>query len=138
MRVFFGLLLVFFALSAQAEQVTVLRVLDGDTVVIDYQCSPLLPGESLSIRLAGIDTPESHTNLAKCETELVAGVMAGDFLKNALPVGTPVLLEVIGPDKYSCRMVGRLSFGGIDISQMMIDAGFARPYDGGAKSSWCE
>jgi micrococcal nuclease len=123
---------------AMAEQVTVARVLDGDTFVIDYPCSPLLPGKSLSIRLFGIDTPESHRNIAKCEAEVDAGTRAADFMRGVLKPGARVDLTVMGPDKYACRIDAMASLNGVDLATLMIKAGHARAYDGGTKSSWCE
>jgi endonuclease YncB( thermonuclease family) len=124
--------------AAGAESVTVSRVLDGDTFVIDTPCSPLLPGKNLSIRIAGIDTPESSRTFAKCEKEVAAGLAAKVFMRSLLPPGSSVALTVVGPDKYSCRIVADAAIDGKDLATAMLEAGHARPYDGGRKSSWCD
>jgi micrococcal nuclease len=51
-----GILFLIAGIVQASEQVTVQRVIDGDTLKIIYQ------GQEESVRLIGIDTPESRTN----------------------------------------------------------------------------
>lgn len=134
---FRAIFLAFLATSASAETATVSRVLDGDTIVIDYPCSLLLPDRKMSVRIAGIDTPESRANGAKCDAELRAGLDAKSAMKALVRPGSVVELTVEGPDKYACRIVASVALDGVDLGAAMIAAGHARPYDGGAKSDWC-
>lgn len=63
---------------------TVVRVVDGDTVVVD------LGGRSETVRLIGVDTPETK----KPDTPVQCyGPEASAFTTALLPPGTPVRLE---------------------------------------------
>ncbi len=80
-------LLFFFVLPCFADLYTVVRVVDGDTIDIDYN------GEKERIRLLNVDTPESvHPNKTK-NTEL--GKKASDYTKKRL-TGKSVSLEFGG------------------------------------------
>ncbi len=62
---------------------TVSSVIDGDTI------RAIIDGKQTSIRLIGIDTPESSTST---RPEECGGAEATNFLHNILPPGTPILL----------------------------------------------
>lgn len=70
--------------AAAAGEATVVRVVDGDTVVVD------LGGREESVRLVGIDTPES---VARDRPDECYGVEAADRLRALLPAGTAVRLR---------------------------------------------
>ena len=56
-----------------------------------------------------------------------------------LPIGTMVELSQIDDDKYLGRIDARVALpDGRDVSEIMIHEKLARPYDGGARQSWCE
>jgi micrococcal nuclease len=69
---------------AGSDNATVLRVVDGDTVVVQ------VGGSEETIRLIGIDTPES---VARDEPVECYGPEASDRLGQLLPRGTAVRLE---------------------------------------------
>ena len=100
--------------------------LDGDTIWCD--------GEK--IRLMDFDTPETFR--AKCEDELVAGYHAKERLIAILRTPEAALtIERHGVDKYR-RSLGRLYVNGIPVSDLMIQAGLARPYKGKKREPWCK
>lgn len=73
---------------------TVERVVDGDTIMVRAN------GQSVSVRMIGINCPESvHPDDSKNSEE---GVAASDFTKQLLPEGTVVYLEqdVSEADQY--------------------------------------
>lgn len=73
---------------------TVERVVDGDTIMVRTY------GQSVSVRMIGINCPESvHPDDSKNSEE---GVAASDFTKQLLPEGTVVYLEqdVSEADQY--------------------------------------
>lgn len=77
------------------EQVTLERVVDGDTIIVDFP-----DGESERVRLIGIDAPESvHPDEARNTQE---GVDASDYLKGLITPGQTLYLEkdVSDCDKY--------------------------------------
>jgi endonuclease YncB( thermonuclease family) len=132
------LALLFVFTTAKAEPVTVLRVIDGDTLIIGELCSPLLPGSLLRIRVRGIDTPESRRPPAKCASEAAAGKAATLHARTLVKPGDVVRLSRPGPDKYACRIVADVRLAsGRDFGAAMIAAGHARAYDGKRKASWC-
>ena len=82
------------ALPEGWEQVTLLRVVDGDTIQVDRE------GEACKVRLIGVDTPESvHADQSK---NTPAGEAASAYTKEQLPEGMTLYLEkdVSDTDKY--------------------------------------
>jgi len=119
-------------LPACAETVVATRpvlLIDGDTVEID----------GVRIRLLGIDTPETFRS--RCEAELVLGLKAKERLRQLLDSGA-VTYESHGFDRYG-RTLARVYVGSVDVSQVLLDEGFALPYrPGGAAKlarlrAWC-
>ncbi len=103
----------------------VVRVIDGDTVVVDLDLGWHTWRREEHVRLAGVDTPERGT--ADWGT-------AKAFVERLLPNGTEVLLisEKLS-EKYG-RTLGRIiRRDGRDVGAELIREGLAKPYFGGAK-----
>jgi endonuclease YncB( thermonuclease family) len=140
------IILLFFVTSAHAEptekhgviyDVQVLRVIDGDTVVI---AAPYLPDplkKELSIRVYGIDTPEKGFR-AKCAEENTEGLTATEFTKQKVSSATKIQIELLDWDKFGGRVLGNVIIDGVSLRQDLINAKLAREYYGEAKQSWCE
>lgn len=114
----------------------VIRVLDGDTVEID---APFLPKELkqvLKLRIEGVDTPEKGSRAA-CDGERTKAEYATDFTKRMVGLSRQHSIIIEGWDKYGGRIIGDVLLDGRSLKSMLIDSGFARPYDGGKKMSWC-
>jgi len=69
---------------------TIIRVIDGDTVVVDIDLGFNVVLRDQHVRLAGIDTPETRTH---DKEEKVRGLAAKARLKALLPVGGSRILE---------------------------------------------
>lgn len=112
------------------------RVLDGDTV--EFQATFLPPelGNTLKIRVLGVDTPEKAPR-AKCEREAQLGQMATDFTKKVITSGRQIYVELKEWDKFGGRVLGDVIIDNQRLSTMLIQNGLARPYRGEAKQSWC-
>jgi len=125
------------ATPALADQYEITRVIDGDTVeiAVDFLPAPLPP--KLSIRVIGIDTPEKAPR-AQCEAEAKKAVEATRFTKRAVAEATKTEVYLLKWDKYGGRVLGSVVFDGVSLSDSLISAGLARPYNGEAKQSWCE
>lgn len=96
---------------------------DGDTI-------------SLSIRLAGVDTPELG-HLAKCAEEARMAETARRYVASQInAVDRRVEIEITGSDKYS-RTLARVFVDGRDLSRLLIAAGLGRAYEGGKREGWC-
>ncbi len=107
------------------------RVVDGDTIDISIDLGFDLTKKE-RVRLAGIDTPEKRTKNPK-EKEM--GYQATEFLEMHLMEATKLTVKTEKDGKFG-RMLGWLYKSEEDtmsINQIMIDKGYAWPYDGGTK-----
>jgi endonuclease YncB( thermonuclease family) len=115
----------------------IIRVNDGDTVVISapFLPSPLKP--ELAVRIFGVDTPEKG-HRAQCPSEDQRGQMATAFTKNAVAKSLKRQVTLYGWDKFGGRVLGDIILDGISLRAELIRNGFAREYFGDAKQSWCQ
>ena len=114
----------------------ILRVSDGDTVVI---AAPFLPAPlkpELAIRIYGVDTPEKG-HRAQCPSEDQRGQAASAFTKNAVATTQKHQVTLYGWDKFGGRVLGDIILNGVSLRSELIRNGFAREYYGEAKQSWC-
>lgn len=112
------------------------RVVDGDTVLMVVPELPAPLGNTLYLRILGIDAPEVHA--PKCAEERRRGVQATEFLRDAVASVTHV--RICGWDKYGMRILGDLlrEGAGPPISEWMLTHGHAQPYSGaGPHPTWC-
>ena len=113
------------------------KVLDGDTidVVIDLGFDL---AKTERVRIAGVDTPEKRTRNLE---EKALGLDATNWLKEKLNQTIKgedelvVRTELVGGVGKYGRLLGWLYVGVSDISlnALMIEEGYAWPYDGGTK-----
>lgn len=144
MKVLLTVLLLLFTASLNAQKqkpgvmydVQVVRVIDGDTVVIaaPWLLAPLKP--ELAVRVFGVDTPEKGSK-AKCPQEDQLGRMATSFTKSVVGSGNRVQMYLIDWDKYGGRVLGDIVVNGNSLRMLLIQKGYAREYYGTAKTSWC-
>ena len=114
----------------------ILRVIDGDTYIIAAPWLPPELGKTISLRVLGIDTPE-HGKKAKCKAEADLADKATAAAKDLIRKAKVVTVTLSHWDKYGGRIDGSVILDGQSIADMLIGAGLARPYNGGAKRSWC-
>ena len=119
----------------------ILRITDGDTVVI---AAPFLPAPlkpELAVRVYGVDTPEKGFR-AQCESEKQRGEAASAFTKKAIEsaaaTGGKFQVTMYGWDKFGGRVLGDILVNGQSLRAALIANGFAREYYGDAKQSWCQ
>ena len=116
---------------------TIVRVNDGDTVVI---AAPFLPAPlkpELAVRIFGVDTPEKGFR-AKCPQEDARGQAATKFTKAAVEQSTKHQVVLYDWDKFGGRVLGDMILNGQSLRSMLIQNGYAREYYGDAKQSWCQ
>lgn len=114
----------------------IVRVNDGDTVVI---AAPFLPAPlkpELAIRIFGVDTPEKGFR-AQCPQEDQRGQAATAFTKNAVSSTQIHQVVLYGWDKFGGRVLGDMILNGVSLRAELIKNGYAREYFGEAKTSWC-
>jgi endonuclease YncB( thermonuclease family) len=114
----------------------IVRVNDGDTVVI---AAPFLPAPlkpELAVRIYGVDTPEKGFR-AQCPGEDQRGQAATAFTKKAVESTQKHQVVLYGWDKFGGRVLGDMILNGVSLRAELIKNGFAREYYGEAKQSWC-
>ena len=114
----------------------IVRVSDGDTIVIaaPFLPQPLKP--ELAVRVFGVDTPEKG-HRAQCASEAQRGEAASAFTKQAIANAQKRQIVLMDWDKYGGRVLGDVLLNGQSLRGMLIANGFAREYYGEAKTSWC-
>ena len=114
----------------------IIKVSDGDTIVI---AAPFLPAPlkpQLAVRIFGVDTPEKGFR-AKCESENQRGLAATEFTKKLVGASQKRQVILYDWDKFGGRVLGDMILDGKSLRQQLIANGFAREYFGEAKQSWC-
>ncbi len=115
----------------------ILRVSDGDTIVIaaPFLPQPLKP--ELAVRIFGVDTPEKGFR-GQCDSEKQRGEAASVFTKNLVNSSQQRQVVLYGWDKFGGRVLGDIILNGQSLRAQLIANGFAREYYGDAKQSWCQ
>ena len=114
----------------------ILRVSDGDTIVISAPFLPKPLKPELAVRIYGVDTPEKG-HRAQCPSEAQRGEAASAFTKNAVATTQKHQVTLYAWDKFGGRVLGDIILNGQSLRAMLIANGFAREYYGEAKGSWC-
>ena len=105
---------------------------DGDTITVTIPSWPKLVGYKIGVRIAGIDTPELRGSSGETkEKALKAKKMVTDLCIKA----DSLFLRNITRGKYF-RIVADVYADNINISNALLDAKLAIPYDGGTKPAW--
>jgi endonuclease YncB( thermonuclease family) len=114
----------------------IIRVSDGDTIVIaaPFLPQPLKP--ELAVRIYGVDTPEKGFR-GQCDSEKQRGEAASVFTKNLVNASQQRQVVLYGWDKFGGRVLGDIILNGQSLRSQLIANGFAREYYGDAKQSWC-
>ena len=136
--VFFSVALI--ALSALADDFLNMREFrdnvcyDGDTC---YVTAPTLPEplQKMSVRILGIDTPEMR---AECAEEKKLALKGREFANRMFRAAEKIEFANLKWDKYGGRILADVYLDGKLYKDEIINAGLAKPYDGGTKESWCE
>lgn len=136
LRLIFSLF-IFISINAQAQTVDVdrvVRVYDGDTITVDIAQWPAIVGESISVRIRGIDTPEIR---GKCEEEKIKARQARDYVADLLSDAEQVQLTNIERGKYF-RLIADVLIDDQDLATQVLQQQLARPYEGGKRQPWCD
>jgi endonuclease YncB( thermonuclease family) len=115
----------------------IIRVSDGDTIVISAPFLPAPLKPELAVRIFGVDTPEKGFR-GQCDSEKARGEAASAFTKNAVNAAAQRQVILYGWDKFGGRVLGDIILNGQSLRAMLIQNGFAREYYGDAKQSWCQ
>jgi endonuclease YncB( thermonuclease family) len=115
----------------------IIRVSDGDTIVIaaPFLPQPLKP--ELAVRIYGVDTPEKG-HRGQCDSEKQRGEAASVFTKRLVQASQQRQVVLYGWDKFGGRVLGDIILNGQSLRAQLIANGYAREYYGDAKQSWCQ
>ena len=111
----------------------VIRVIDGDTFVVDIDQFPDLIGKHISVRIYGIDTPELR---GKCDREKDLAVKAKERVEALLNSSETIVLENLSRGSFF-RIVADVIVDGVDLGELILNEGLAMPYRSGRESLWC-
>ena len=119
--------------TAEAEQpdtqAVIIRVTDGDTLLVSIPSFPPILGQNISVRLAGCDTPELKSDNPEVRNKALEAKAMTEALA---PPGSTVWLRDIRRDKYF-RLLARVEANGVDVAERLLTLGLALPYAGGKK-----
>ena len=106
---------------------SVLKIIDGDTIEVDFDLGFGVWLRNQRIRLDGIDTPESRTS---DKEEKVRGTLSKEKLKEILGKDIQITTKIDPNEKYG-RILGVLvNKDGINVNQWLIDNNYAVKYSG--------
>lgn len=115
----------------------IMRIVDGDTLKADAGAD--MPSElaMLSVRIRGIDTAEKGGR-ARCDSERARGQAATAFTAAAVAGAARIVVRDPEWGKWGGRVVADVLIDGRSLAAALLEAGHARPYDGGRRGSRCE
>ena len=114
----------------------IIRISDGDTIVI---AAPFLPAPlkpQLAVRIYGVDTPEKGWR-AQCPQEAQRAEMASAWTTQLIKSAPRHQVILYKWDKFGGRVIGDIIVNGQSVRRGLIANGHAREYYGKAKTSWC-
>lgn len=107
----------------------VISVHDGDTFRCDVDPWQPIIGSRIAVRVNGVDTPEMNDTRPEIREKAIA---AKQFVIGKLQSAKVIELRNVKRGKYF-RIVADIYVDGKSLAEMLLDAGLARPYDGGKK-----
>ncbi len=116
----------------------VVKIIDGDTIRVDVDLGFGIWSRNETVRLYGIDTPESRTRDLE---EKKYGLSAKQFLTNMLDDSGGIKLKSHGKGKFG-RILGELwrttNYADKSINEYMVEKHHAAPYHGQSKQDIAE
>lgn len=112
-----------------------LRNYDGDTLTVNIPTVHPLLGRDILVRVEGVDSPEIE---GKNQCERLAARRVQSQVQKWLKAARRIDLKNVQRDKYF-RVLADVKIDGSSLSTMLLDNGYAVPYDGGTKHpvDWC-
>jgi endonuclease YncB( thermonuclease family) len=115
----------------------IIRVTDGDTIVISAPFLPAPLKPQLAVRIYGVDTPEKG-HRAQCPQEAQRAELASKYTSELIARGGKIQVILYKWDKFGGRVIGDIVVNGQSVRHGLIANGLAREYYGDAKVSWCQ
>lgn len=114
--------------QTQFDDVTLLRVIDGDTFQVSLPCEEAVFCQRISVRVRGIDTPELRSQDPKTKKR----AQEARRFTEAFLEGERLQLSQCGRDKYF-RLLCDVTVDGKSLADALLAEGLAKEYDGGGK-----
>jgi len=112
----------------------VVRIIDGDTVVLNVHAWPGLT-QNIHLRLDGVNTPEKRR---APECEKIQGRKATAFTTTFIGSVQTVRISGVHLGKFAGRALGKIEVPDKgDLGAALMQAGLAREYHGGHRDPWC-
>ena len=112
------------------------RVVDGDTILVDCKLGFDVEIRNMRLRFAGINTPESRTRNLE---EKALGLAAKARLVEILESADSIEFESHGKGKFGRVLATPYAVIGderTDVCQLLVREDHARLYDGGKREPW--
>jgi micrococcal nuclease len=109
-----------------------INVHDGDTFKVCLSNMPAIVGDSILVRIYGIDTPELHSD-KPYERDLA--IKAKAYAENRLKNAKIITLKNMRRDKYF-RILAEVYVDRWDLGKELVRVGLAVEYNGGKKHEW--
>lgn len=119
-------------LYGKAKISEVRSIYDGDTFKCTIKSWPVIIGEDIGVRVAGVDCPEMRDPNPEIKAKAQE---AKQYTVARLREGKNIWLMNMRRDKYF-RILADVSIDGKDLGKELIEKGLAKPYDGGTKEAW--
>ena len=103
----------------------VLRVSDGDTIVISAPFLPAPLKPELAVRIYGVDTPEKG-HRAQCAQEDQRAQLASKYTSQLIAQGGKIQVTLYAWDKFGGRVLGDIIVNGQSVRAGLIQNGLAR------------
>ena len=114
-------------------QSKIVRVVDGDTIIVDIDLGFDVILKNQSLRLAGVDTPETRT---KDILEKKCGILAKEYVQSLLKKGDIHIIKTTLDKKGKFgRILADFRIGTVFLSELLIGKGYAAKYDGQSKEA---
>jgi endonuclease YncB( thermonuclease family) len=114
----------------------IIRISDGDTIVISAPFLPAPLKPELAVRIYGVDTPEKG-HRAQCPQEDQRAQAASAWTTQLIRSAPKHQVILYKWDKFGGRVIGDIVVNGQSVRRGLIANGHAREYYGEAKTSWC-
>jgi endonuclease YncB( thermonuclease family) len=115
-----------------AKVARITSVYDGDTFRCHLSGYPPIIGNSIGIRVYGVDCPEMRDKRPEIKKK---AKRAREYTYMRLMEAKEIKLVNIQRGKYF-RIVAQVLIDGSDLGQELIKHGYAKPYFGGTKEEW--
>ena len=110
---------------------TIIRVIDGDSILVDIDLGFDMTLKRQSIRLYGVDTPETRT---KNPIEKKCGLVAKEYVKSILKENQVYHMKTYYDKKGKFgRILADFYVNTVYLSELLITKGYAVKYDGQSK-----